>query len=85
MENRDLKKEAEIRSEKLLEYGDKFRKDEEFYNMFMFGTTHPEIHPNTFISLVDGTCRFERLTKEEVIEKYGYLFTEEEIEKFKTT
>lgn len=85
MENRDLKKEAEIQAEKLLEYGDKFRKDEEFYNMLMFGTTHPEIPPNTFINLGNGTCRFERLTKEEVIEKYGYLFTEEEIEKFKTT
>lgn len=83
MKNRDLKKEAEIWAEKLLECRDKFREDDKFYNMLMFGTTHPEITPNTFINLRDGTCRFERLTKEELIEKYGYLLSEEDVKKLR--
>ena len=70
------KEEAKKWAEELLNSRKNFEKND-FLDMLMFDRINP-IEPNTMINLGDGDIRFEYLTKEQVVEKYGYLFTEEE-------
>lgn len=52
----------------------------EFLKYIVYGIPNPT-PPNTMIKLEDGTLKFESLTEKQVVEKYGYLLTEEEKEK----
>ncbi len=74
-------REAEKFAEQLLNDRKDWEKDnKEFNNLLLWGTTHPELEPNTFINLGNEVI-FGRFTKEEIIEKYSHLLTEEEKKK----
>ena len=45
-------KEAEIWAKDILDYRSVIEKDQEFNNLLMFDTTHPEIPSNTVIKLL---------------------------------
>ena len=74
------KEEAEKWAEEVLKDRDRFLKEEydDFIDFLVYGRTFT---PNTMIKLEDGTVRFEYLSKEQIIERYGYLLTEEEKKK----
>ena len=64
----------------------KYREDiecserKEFLKYVVYGIPNPT-PPNTMIKLEDGTVKFDYLTKEQVVEKYEYLLTEEDKQK----
>lgn len=63
--------------EELEKWAEDVLKDKDYLKLDLLT---PE-EPNTMINLGDGNIRFEKLTKEEVVEKYGWLLTEEDKKK----
>ena len=80
MLNKEEEEEIEKWAEELLKDRNGFEKNNEFDNFLLYGNTHPWVEPNTFINLGNEVV-FGRFTKEELIEKYGYLLKEEEKKK----